>query len=155
MKNTSKGENRMRNFKASILIHASKDDIWALLTTPDRFLSWFVGLDTCQASPNFPQVGGSLAWTYKLLAAELHGTNTLTEVKPGEVLRYRLAGLMNGTMDYVLSETPDGVRVEFSTSYTMSGGVLGKFAEPIAHQTNVENAKKSLVNLKRLSEAQQ
>lgn len=144
----------MRSFKASVIMHASKDKIWSLLTTPDRFLDWFVGLDTCQATPDFPSVGASLAWTYKVLAAEMHGTNTLTEVKPGVVLRYKLDGLMKGTMDYLLAETSDGVRVEFSSNYSMSGGVLGKFAEPIAHQTNIENAKKSLMNLKRLSEAE-
>jgi carbon monoxide dehydrogenase subunit G len=143
----------MRSFKASVMIHADKEKIWSLLTTPDRFLEWFVGLDTCRATPNFPGVGESLAWSYKLLAADLKGTNTLVEVKPNEVLRYKLEGLMNGTMDYVLVDTPDGVKLEFSTNYTMSGGVLGKFAEPVAHQTNVENAKKSLMNLKRMSEA--
>lgn len=144
----------MRSFKASVMIHADKETIWSLLTTPNGFLEWFVGLDTCKATPNFPAVGESLAWTYKLLAAELKGTNTLVEVKPNEVLRYKLEGLMNGTMDYVLADTPDGVKLEFSTNYTMSGGVFGRLAEPVAHQTNVENAKKSLMNLKRMSEAE-
>lgn len=143
----------MRSFRASVVIRAPKETIWALLTTPDRLPDWFVGLDTCKATPNFPAVGESLAWSYKLLAADLKGTNTLVEVQPNEVLRYKLDGVMSGTMDYVLVETPDGVRLEFSTNYNMSGGVLGKLAEPIAHQTNVENAKKSLINLKRLSES--
>ncbi len=144
----------MRSFKASVMIHADKETIWSLLTTPNRFLEWFVGLDTCKATPNFPAVGESLAWTYKLLAAELKGLNPLVEVRPNEGLRYKLEGLMNGTMDYVLADTPDGVKLEFSTNYTMSGGVFGRLAEPVAHQTNVENAQKSLMNLKRMSEAE-
>jgi hypothetical protein len=77
----------------------------------------------------------------------------VVEAEPGEVLRYKLDGLMTGTMDYIVTETPDGVSVEFDTEYEMTGGVFGRLAEPIAHQTNVDNAKKSLVNLKKLAEA--
>ena len=34
----------------------------------------------------------------------------------------------------------------------LSGGVLGKIAEPVVHQTNAGNLKKSLANLKKLAE---
>jgi hypothetical protein len=70
------------------------------------------------------------------------------------VIRYQLDGLITGTQDWRITETPSGLQLNADVTYTMSGGILGKLAEPMVHQMNVSNGKKSLSNLKQLAEGQ-
>lgn len=143
----------MPKFSDSTTINVSAEQLWGYLTTREDILQWFEGLDTLQLSADYPAVGATQTWTYKVMGVEFKGKNTVTTSLPGARITYQMEGLMNGTMDYQITPVSEGVKLEFEVDYTISGGVLGKLAEPVAHQMNVGNGKKSLENLKRLAES--
>lgn len=142
----------MPTITESGVISASRERVWDLLTNADAILQWFEGLDTVVLSPNYPEAGATLDWTYKVMGIEFKGTNTSIAADPGSLISLKMDGLMSGQMDYRLTDTPDGTRLELEVEYRMSGGALGKLAEPVVHRMNAGNAKKSLDNLKALAE---
>jgi uncharacterized protein YndB with AHSA1/START domain len=144
----------MPNFKDSVQIRTDRQTLWSLLTTVSSILQWYEGLDTLEATADYPAPGSTLKWTYKVAGIEFKGTQTVLAATPGEVIRYQLDGLISGTQDWRITETPSGLQLEVDVTYSMSGGVLGKLAEPVVHQMNVSNGKKSLSNLKQLAEGQ-
>lgn len=144
----------MPNFKDSVQIRTDRQTLWSLLTTVSSILQWYEGLDTLEETADYPAPGSALKWTYKVAGIEFKGTQTVLAVTPGEVIRYQLDGLITGTQDWRISESPSGLQLTVDVTYSMSGGVLGKLAEPVVHQMNVSNGKKSLSNLKQLAEGQ-
>jgi uncharacterized membrane protein len=144
----------MPDFKDSVQIRTDRQTLWSHLTTVNSILQWYEGLDSLEATSDYPSPGSSLKWTYKVAGIEFKGTQTVLAVTPGEVIRYQLDGLITGTQDWQITETPSGLQLEVDVTYLMSGGILGKLAEPVVHQMNVNNGKKSLSKLKQLAEAQ-
>ncbi len=142
----------MPNVKEGILIGADRDTLWSLLTTPDSILQWYEGLDSLEATPDYPAIGSVMRWTYKVGGLEFKGTHTVRSITPGAVIGYQLDGLITGMETWRVSETQGGLRLDVENTYTMSGGVLGKLAEPVVHQMNLGNAKKSLATLKKMAE---
>ncbi len=142
----------MPTAKERITIRTDRDTLWALLTAPDQILQWYAGVDSMKSTPNFPAVGSSLEWTHKVMGVELKGTNTVQEIKPGALVRYQLSGMITGTWDWRVTEGAGGLELETEADYKIGGGVLGKIAEPVFHQTNVANARKSLENVKKMAE---
>lgn len=142
----------MPQLSESIVIHADRAKIWQLLTTPNEILRWFAGLDSVEASDTYPAIGSTITGTYKVLGIELKATQTVTAITEGTALNYTLEGVVNGTQNWQLSDTDNGVQLVMAMDYSMSGGVLGKLAEPAVHGVNVTNAKKSLESIKLLAE---
>jgi uncharacterized protein YndB with AHSA1/START domain len=142
----------MAHANDSIVINTDPETLWSLLTVPDQILQWTEGVDTINATADYPNKGSSFAWTYKVAGLNLKGTYRVTEVTPGEKIHYTIEGFVNGTQDWDLSQSGKAIKVDVVTDYEMSGGVLGKIAEPVVHQTNAGNLKKSLANLKKMAE---
>lgn len=133
-------------------INASVEQVWRHLTTEADILRWFEGLDTLQLSTDYPAIGATQTWTYKVMGMELKGTNTVVTSEPGARLAYTMDGLLSGTWNFVLAAADSGVQLDVTLDYTIAGGVLGKLAEPVVQQMNAANARKSIENLKRMAE---
>jgi carbon monoxide dehydrogenase subunit G len=142
----------MQHISESVSINATPSAVWTLLTTPDLILKWFAGIDTIQASPDYPAVGSQISGSYKVMGIELKATQTVQALQPNSAIHYTLEGLVNGTQRWEIAETGSGVTLSMSMDYSMSGGVLGKLAEPAVHQVNLNNAKQSLANIKAMAE---
>ena len=142
----------MPNVKEGILISADRDTLWSLLTTPDSILQWYEGLETLEATPDYPAVGSVMRWTYKVSGIEFKGTHTVLSITPGTAIGYQLEGLIMGNETWRVSGAQGALQLDVENTYTMSGGVLGKLAEPVVHQMNLGNAKKSLATLKKMAE---
>lgn len=135
-----------------IVINADRDTIWSLLTDPGKIAEWYEGIDSMEGAAGYPAAGGALKWTYKAAGIEFKGSHTIQKIVRGQEIDYRLDGLITGTQNWKLNDAGGGMEVEVDTDYSMSGGVLGKLAEPVVHQMNVSNGRKSLQNLKRMAE---
>ena len=142
----------MATVKESAVIHASVDTVWSLLTTPNQILEWYEGLDSLDPSPNYPEVGSSFAWTYKVSGISLHGTYKVLAITPHQSIKYQIDGLVTGTQDWQLQKSNGAVSLKVDTDYEVKGGIAGKIAEPVIHQINASNGKKSMEKLKALAE---
>src|SRR5579859_1800392 len=139
----------MAKLKDSIEINVPVDKIWPLLTTPTAIRAWLEGIEVGEATPDYPNVGSSFEWAYGVAGISLKGAMTVTDMKPGQLIHYRISGLITGTQRWDVSHSGNGVHVEVESDYTLSGGILGKVAEPFVQQSNAATLKKSLANLKR------
>src|SRR5215813_5887447 len=136
----------------SIEMQTDRETLWNILTDPDKILQWFEGLATCEPTADYPGVGSKINATYKVAGVSFDVTNTVMNVTPGEEIHYQMDGLITGTQDWVVSDSANGLRLDFQSDYKMSGGVLGKVAEPVVQQMNVTNTKKSMAKIKQLAE---
>jgi len=137
----------------SIEMQTDRETLWDILTDRDKILQWFEGLDTCEPTADYPAVGSVINATYKVAGVSFAVTNTVTDAVPGQEIHYRMEGLITGTQDWVISQANNGLRLDFQSEYKMSGGVLGKVAEPVVQQMNVSNSKKSMLKIKQMAEA--
>jgi carbon monoxide dehydrogenase subunit G len=135
-----------------IVINADRDTVWRLLTTPADIPKWYAGIDGLTASDQYPAVGSSFDWRTRLAVIDLKGKNTVIESSPGELIRYRLSGMLEGTWTWRISEVAGRLLVESDADYHLTGGLAARMVEPAVHQINVANAKKSLESLKQLAE---
>ncbi|MCS6871596.1 MAG: SRPBCC family protein [Anaerolineae bacterium] len=142
----------MQHISESISIHATPAAVWSLLTTPDHILKWFVGIESVQASPDYPAVGSTISGSYKVMGIELKAVQTVQVSEPNSRIHYTLEGIVTGTQRWEIAQSGDGVTLSMTMDYSMSGGVLGKLAEPAVHQVNLNNAKQSLANIKAMAE---
>ncbi len=143
----------MPTFTESIQIRADRKVVWSVIVDPAKVPHWYEGMETYDADYQQVQVGGTAKWTYRTMGLEFKGTTKMLEVTPGAFLRCELDGLIKGIQEFKLSEAAGGTLLEVTTDYHMSGGVLGKLAEPVVHQMNLNNAKKSVANIKQMAEA--
>jgi uncharacterized membrane protein len=143
----------MRQVHESIMVNASNDIVADILVSPEYVRQWFEGLDTLEVSSDHPNPGAVHTWTYKVMGVEFKGKNTVLEYIPGVKMKLQMDGLIVGMQEVRQSGEDGNVMVELSFDYEMSGGVLGKLAEPIVHQMNVSNIKKSLEKIKKLAES--
>lgn len=139
--------------RESVVANASRDTVWTLLTNASHFTDWYVGLDTVTASPDYPAVGSKLHGKYKVMGLEFTVTLTVNRISPGTDIVYTMEGVVNGTQEWQITDTTGGVEISVAVDYAMSGGVLGKLAEPVVHQANVNNFRKTLANVKQQVEA--
>src|SRR5260370_13553950 len=105
-------EGMMASLKDSIVINASPDKLWPLLTTPAAFRTWLEGVEVLSATPDYPQVGSSFEWAYKVAGLALKGTMTVAAMTPGQAIHYKVSGLIAGTQTWDVSQSGNGVRVD-------------------------------------------
>ena len=143
----------MASLKDGIVINTTSEKLWPFLTTPDLIRKWLEGIEFVSTKGNYPEVGSSFEWAYKVAGLALKGTNTVAELVPGQAIHYKVQGLLTGTQNWDISQAGGGVRVDVDNEYELGGGVLGKVAEPLVHQSNAATLKKSLANLKQQAES--
>ncbi len=142
----------MEKIKESVTINADMDTIMGLLLSAKLVPRWYEGADTAEASEDFPAPGSTLKTSYKVAGMDLKSTLTVVELDPGTALKYTVEGPIKGTFDWLFDVGDDNVTVTHVVEYEMSGGAIGKLAMPLVHRTNKSNAKKTMVNLKKLAE---
>lgn len=143
----------MATIQESISVNASRAAVDHVLTNPEYIQQWFEGLDTLEVTPDFPNAGSQQMWSYKVMGVEFKGTNTMQEYVPQSHATLTIDGLITGTQTIRQSGQDGNVTVEIHFDYEMSGGMLGKLAQPVVHGVNVNNIKGSLQKIKQLSES--
>src|SRR5215471_8584733 len=109
----------MANLTDSVVINVSVDKIWPLLTTPAAIRTWLEGIEVREATPDYPNVGSSFEWAYVVAGLKLKGAMTVTEMKPGQLIHYKISGLIIGTQNWDVSQSGNGVRVDVDNDYTL------------------------------------
>lgn len=143
----------MPQIHESITVNASRETVDRVLVDPGYIQEWFEGLHSLSVSNDYPNPGSTQEWAYKTMGIEFKGTNTMQEYVPLSHARMGVDGLITGVQEIRQSGSDGNVTVEIIFDYEMSGGVLGKLAQPVVHSTNVNNIKASLKKIKQLAES--
>jgi len=138
--------------KDNVVVNASLDKVWSLLTSPDAIKQWLTDIRVTGTEGNYPAVGSGLTWEYKIAGITLKGNLTVKALEPGKHIAYEITGLLTGTQNWDVSGDAGGVRVDVTNNYQLNAGVIGKVAAPILDQTTTATLKKSLAGLKQMAE---
>lgn len=140
----------MANLTHSVVVNATPDQIDAYALNPTTWPDWYVGVQEAKADAKYPQVGGVVDVDYRTAGAGFKIKFTVTEFVKGQVIAYRLEGMINGTSRFSNTPQADGtIMVTGNFDYDLPGGGLGAmFDKLLVEKMNADNLANSLNNLK-------
>jgi uncharacterized membrane protein len=143
---------------ASRLLAAPIEDVWSIVTDPERVLGYMSGVTRWElAGDQRSGLGSRYRILFRVGAAEVGGLVEVVEFdEPGDFAWTSVTGLDHRGR-WRLREAPGGrTRVEFRLSYVVAGSLLtGWLAERVAAPTVAGHVRRTLQQLDRLVEHEQ
>lgn len=146
----------MARIEREIQIERPPDEVFALLTDPDRLPDWAtVVVKTRDISDRPLRNGCTFRQTIRVLGRELETDWRVEELEPPRHVAYAASGAIGGTLTMRQNVEPadGGSRVSLELDYELPGGWLGEQVDRRwVEQQNEAEADRSLAQLKRLLE---
>ncbi len=143
---------------ADTVLAAPIEDVWSLVTDPERVLSYMSGVTRWEIAGELPRgLGARYRMLFRIGAAEVGGLVEVVEFdEPCDYAWTSVTGLDHRGR-WRLREAPGGrTRVEFRLAYVVEGaGLSGWVAERIAAPTVSGHVRRTLQQLGRLVEHEQ
>src|SRR5579884_3473999 len=143
---------------ADTVLAAPIEDVWSLVTDPERVLSYMSGVTRWEIAGELPRgLGARYRMLFRIGAAEVGGLVEVVEFdEPCDYAWTSVTGLDHRGR-WRLREAPGGrTRVEFRLAYVVKGaGLSGWVAERIAAPTVSGHVRRTLQQLGRLVEHEQ
>lgn len=143
----------MTTVERSIYIDAPVDVSFNTGIDAGHWLDWYAGMQSVQADDVYPAVGGRVEVSNKSAGVTLDMTLTVTDYIPGQMIAYRMDGMITGMMQWDYQPDGSGTQLTAIFDYEMPGGALGQIADRlVVERANTANLEASLENLKGLIE---
>ena len=143
---------------AERVLAAPIEDVWSIVTDPERVLSFMSGITRWEVAGEEPTgLGARYRMLFRIGAAEVGGLVEVVEFEPpGDFAWTSVTGLDHRGR-WRLREAPGGrTKVEFRLAYVVAGsGLSGWVAERIAAPTVAGHVRRTLQQLDRLVEHEQ
>lgn len=144
----------MTSLKDSIIIKAPLETIEAIALDANRLPEWYAGMQESTPDETYPEVGGTVDTVYKAAGMSFKMKIISTELIRGQSQTLKMEGMITGTNQWTFAPQGEETRVTCTFEYEMPGGGIGKALDKLViERMNAENLKKSLKNLKKLSES--
>jgi uncharacterized membrane protein len=143
---------------ASRLLAAPIEDVWAIVTDPERVLGYMSGLTRWEVAGDMRSgLGARYRILFRVGAAEVGGLVEVVEFEEPTDFAWTSVTGLDHRGRWRLREAPGGrTRVELRLSYVVEGaGLSGWLAERIAAPTVSGHARRTLQQLSRLVEHEQ
>jgi uncharacterized membrane protein len=143
---------------ASRLVAAPIEDVWAIVTDPERVLGYMSGVTRWEVAGDLRTgLGARYRILFRVGAAEVGGLVEVVESEAPYDLAWTSVTGLDHRGRWRLREAPGGrTRVEFRLAYVVSGAALsGWVAERIAAPTVAGHVRRTLQQLERLVEHEQ
>lgn len=140
------------------LLAAPIDDVWSLVTDPQRVLSYMAGVTRWEvAGERATGLGARYRILFRVGAAEVGGLVEVVEFDPPCDFAWTSVTGLDHRGRWRLREAPGGrTRAELRLSYVVAGaGLSGWVAERVAAPTVSGNVRRTLQQLARLVEHEQ
>jgi uncharacterized membrane protein len=143
---------------ADTLLAAPIEDVWSIVTDPERVLSYMSGVTRWEVAGD---VGSGLGARYRILfrvgAAEVGGLIEVVEFDAPCDLAWTSVTGLDHRGRWRLREAPGGrTRIEFRLAYVVAGaGLTGWLAERVAAPSVAGHVRRTLSQLERLVEHEQ
>ena len=148
----------MTQIKRSILIHAPVDKVYAVARDPNRWPTWFVGMDEIDKLTGSGEVGTVVEFGYAMAGMRFPVTVEVLEDHVGpEGARWKgkIGGPLAGEQTWVYTPKGSDTEVTVELEYTVPGKALGQIANRlIIERTQERSADETMENLKALCEAE-
>jgi uncharacterized membrane protein len=142
----------------SVQISAPKDRIWAVISDPERVLSYMSGVTRWEVEGNRATgLGARYRVLFRVGAAEIGGLIEIVESdEPNELAWTSVLGIDQRGRWRLRERPKGGTLVELRMAYGVAGsGLWGWLAERLASPTVSAHLRRSLRQLKRLIEYEQ
>ncbi len=143
---------------ASRLLAAPIEDVWSIVTDPERVLGYMSGVTRWELAGDLRTgLGARYRILFRVGAAEVGGLVEVVEFEEPYDLAWTSVTGLDHRGRWRLREAPGGrTRVEFRLAYVVAGAALsGWLAERIAAPTVAGHVKRTLQQLERLVEHEQ
>ena len=148
----------MARIERSILIHAPVDKVYAVARDPNRWPTWFVGMDEIDKLTGSGEVGTIAEFGYAMAGMRFPVTVEVLEDHVGpEGARWKgkIGGPLAGEQTWVYTPKGSDTEVTVELEYTVPGKALGQIANRlIIERTQERSADETMENLKALCEAE-
>ncbi len=142
----------------SITVSAPPDDVWQVVSDPERVLSFMSGVTRWEVAGSEPTgLGARYRVLFRVGSAEMGGLIEIVEWTPGQELAWTsVTGVDQRGRWRLRDRGAQGTRVEIRLAYGVAGsGLSGWLAERIAAPIISAHLRRSLRQLKRLVEYEQ
>jgi uncharacterized membrane protein len=143
---------------AAKVLDAPIEDVWAIVTDPERVLNYMSGVTRWEVAGDIPTgLGARYRMLFRIGAAEIGGLVEVVEFDEPCDLAWTSVTGVDHRGRWRLRPAPDGrTRVEFRLAYGVAGaGLSGWVAERVAAPTVSGHAHRTLQQLERLVEHEQ
>jgi uncharacterized membrane protein len=140
------------------LLSAPIEDVWSIVTDPERVLGYMSGVTRWEVAGDLPTgLGARYRILFRIGAAEVGGLVEIVEFDEPYDLAWTSVTGLDHRGRWRLREAPGGrTEVEFRLAYVVAGaGLSGWLAERIAAPTVTGHVRRTLQQLERLVEHEQ
>ena len=151
----------MGRVEKSIVIKASPEKVWEMLPL-DRLPEWSEGYKGDVKSVEYTselrtpedklRVGATAHGIPKKPGESIKFNFEITESLKNEKITYRLYGMYNALVRYILEPVEEGTRFTFVADYEMPWGILGKILRKLLAWSFQKDSKKDVEKLKSILE---
>jgi hypothetical protein len=140
----------MTRVEHAVVVKGTPDRIDEFALRPDTWPDWYVGVQDAVPDSTYPNVGGKIAVKYMSAGARFDIGFTVIEFVKGQVIAYKLEGMINGTSRFTNTSQGDGtILITGTFEYELPGGGLGAIVDKLlVEKMNSDNLNSSLTNLK-------
>jgi uncharacterized membrane protein len=142
----------------AITVSASPDQVWGVVSDPERVLSFMSGVTRWEVvSPQPTGLGARYRVLFRVGSAEIGGLIEVVEWSPGRELAWTsVTGVDQRGRWRLRDRGAQGTRVEIRLAYGVAGsGLPGWIAERFAAPVITSHLRRSLRQLKRMVEYEQ
>jgi uncharacterized protein YndB with AHSA1/START domain len=154
--NAQEGDYLKVEVRKSIEIEASPEEVWALLSKPERILEWSIPLQRFEyTGEQRGSVGSCLCFEHQAPGGTMKLNCVVTEWVENEALAFRMTSgsmLKSYAEGWTVEETPSGSRFTFTEEGELALGIIGSLIQPLAERVSGATVEKMLARLKSLAE---
>ncbi|MFP5351187.1 MAG: SRPBCC family protein [Actinomycetota bacterium] len=144
----------MRTLRQSVTIERGIDDVFALVSDPDRYPEFFKGLTKWTLLSDAPGPDARYRVLMKVGSIEAGGKVRVNEWTPPERIGWEWEQGLHQWGRWILSKQAGGTELTLETSFHLSGGPAGLLVEHLAGRTVARNLRSTLLAARRLLESE-
>ena len=144
----------MKTLRHRVVIERDIDDVFALVSDPDRYPEFFKGLTKWTLLSDAPGLDARYRVLMKVGSIEAGGRVRVNEWTPPERIGWEWEQGLHQWGRWLLSKEEGGTELVLETSFHLSGGPAGLLVEQLAGRTIARNLRSTLLAARRLLESE-
>ena len=143
----------MRKIIEETVIERTPDEVWSLISDPDRYPDFFKGLTSWKLLSREPGIGARYRVLMQVGSIEAGGIVSVTEWRTSKVIRWESERGIHQRGSWRLRPVENGTEVTLEISFDLSGGPVGRLVELLTGRIIARNMWATLLAARRLLES--
>lgn len=144
----------MRKIVQEIVVERDPDEVWSLISDPDRYPDFFKGLTRWKLLSGEPGIGARYRVLMQVGSIEAGGIVSVTEWRTAEAIRWESERGIRQRGSWTLRPVAVGTEVRLEIGFDLSGGPVGRLVEVLTGRIVARNLSATLMAARRLLDAE-